>query len=155
MQSRKKCSVKGSCSAVTKLYRCTQQTQSISVSSLPTSSRVSRAGTRNLREGRASSDRMRSNITSALSTTERGMEKDSQQRIANNVGRALRCTQSCLRLYDLRGAVCATKHVGQHITQGNKNTAVTWPHKSPHQTPSLASFTGWAGSLAASTCAQP
>ena len=103
MQRRKQCSVKGSCSAVTKVCRSMHQTQSIFVSALPTSSRVS-AGTRELREGRASSDRMRSNIASALSTTERGVEKDSQQRTANNVGRALRRTQSCLRLYDLRGA---------------------------------------------------
>ena len=69
---------------------------------------------------------MRSNIASALSTTERGVERDRQQRIANNVGRALRRTQSCLRLYDLRSAVCATKHVGQHITRSR--TTRTLPY---------------------------
>ena len=110
------------------------------------------AGTRELREGRASIDRMRSHIASALSTTERGVEKDSKQRGASTASHMVMS-----EINDLRRAICATKHVGQRITRfrTTKSTSVAWPCRSPHQTPSIASLTGCAGSLAASTSALP
>ena len=153
MQSRKQCSVKGSCSAVTKLYRSTHQTQSI------TSSRVSRARwhTRTQRKARIQRPNALEHRLCTVPTTERGVEKDSQQRTANNRGASTssHTVMSETLRPSRRDLPHQTCRATRHSVQKNKNTSVAWPYRSPHQTPSIASLTGWAGQLATSTTALP
>ena len=144
---RKQCSVKGSCSAITKLYRSTLRTTIADLISRFQGS----LHTRNQR-GRASSDRMRSNIASALSTIERSGEGqptgDGKQRGASTVTHMVMSETLQPSRRVLRHQTCRATH---RSVPNTKNTSIAWPHRSPHQAPSIAFHIGWAVSLATST----
>ena len=134
--------------AVTKLHKSTHQIQSIFLSALPTSSRVSSARWHTRTQRRARIQRPNA-LKHRLCTVHNGTRsgegqptEDSKQRRASTASHTVMSKTLRPSRRGLRHQTCRATH---HLVQNNKNTSV--------KTPSIASLTGWAGSLAATTSA--